>query len=706
MSKVFILINVIIIFLFNQFIKLSANDDTYINSSNIIYNEKENIVELAEDSKINYKNTNVLIDKGIIDYNKNEFEVFGNFYLYEDLNILSGKNLKGNTNLNIFTANDVSFIYNDDLKIDSNNLNREDNYIYFYNNFLTPCELEGFFNCPTWSLRIDETKYDIEKDKFTHFDTFLQIADYKVFYLPYFTHYGVKAPRQKGFLSPIIEFTIGGDPGIVTPYYLPLNISSDIMVQPKIYLDENFNILNKYEIETIYNNKSEGGLTQIEIENTKKNNSSNLNSTLRFKTKNTINRNKIISASGLFTNSISTTRSNNEDPISFENIYLRYENYNLISKDDYFKTELSSVESFNTTGDDSVPISTNIIYINNFNLNNANYINELDMTILDRKDSSVDPSKSFKLNLKNDLLKNYYTNNLKSYYKIQLLNSYGNFEFDNDSSKNNNSIKSSVILSSDLFFHNYKNITPRLKFILPLQIKNSDKTINEDSRSITFNYQNQYSENRLFGSDLFDSSPRMVYGLENNINLFDQNFSFNLNQSYDFRSNSSYNDLVNQKSNFSDYSLESKVIYKNILFEIDTRLSQKDFSKKEMNYSINLDNPIMINIAYNETQRDAFKSLSNETQSIDILISKNINDNLKLNYLSNLDVKNNYDPYKSSLQMSLFDECSQLDLTYSNTRFNDNYNTKPKETISLSFKMDYLGFFGYEETTNLFFKSQ
>ena len=74
-----------------------------------------------------------------------------------------------------------------------------------------------------------------------------------------------------------------------------------------------------------------------------------------------------------------------------------------------------------------------------------------------------------------------------------------------------------------------------------------------------------------------------------------------------------------------------------------------------------------------------------------------------MSYLSNLDVKSNYDPYKSSLQISLLDECSQFDLIYTNTRFNDNYNTKPKETISLSFRMDYLGFFGYEQTTDLFF---
>ena len=117
-------------FLFNYVIRLSANDDTYINSSNIIYNEKQNVVELAENSKINYKDTNILIDRGMIDYNKNEIEVFGNFYLYQELNILSGENLIGNTSLDSFTASNVSFIYNDDLKIDSDNMKREDNWIF------------------------------------------------------------------------------------------------------------------------------------------------------------------------------------------------------------------------------------------------------------------------------------------------------------------------------------------------------------------------------------------------------------------------------------------------------------------------------------------------------------------------------------------------------------------------------------------------
>ena len=41
MNKIFISIFLILLILFNQVIRLSANDDTYINSSNITYNEKK-----------------------------------------------------------------------------------------------------------------------------------------------------------------------------------------------------------------------------------------------------------------------------------------------------------------------------------------------------------------------------------------------------------------------------------------------------------------------------------------------------------------------------------------------------------------------------------------------------------------------------------------------------------------------------------------
>ena len=77
-----------------------------------------------------------------------------------------------------------------------------------------------------------------------------------------------------------------------------------------------------------------------------------------------------------------------------------------------------------------------------------------------------------------------------------LLNEY---YFNKDENLNHNSYKSNISLSSDLNIRNSDLFSPRIKIILPLQLRNSNKNINEDSEAITFNYQNQYSENRFFG---------------------------------------------------------------------------------------------------------------------------------------------------------------------------------------------------------------
>jgi len=705
MNKIFLFIFSIFIISFNQILRLSANDDTYINSSNITYNERENIIELAENSKINFENTNILLDRGIIDYDKDVFEVFGNFYLYENLTILSGQNLKGNTDLNTFTADNVSYIYNDDLKVDSEKLDRDNNLLYFYNNFLTPCELEGYFNCPTWSIRINKTQYDIKEDKFIHFDSFLQIADYKVFYLPYFSHYGSKAPRKKGVLIPTVEFTVGGAAGLIIPYYIPLNQNTDILFRPKIYFGDNLDFLEKYELSTLIENRGSGGNTSIKINNINNSGSEYPNSSIRIESKQILNRNSVVSASGLLTNSISTTRSINEEPIAFEDLYFRVEKYNYFTKDDYLKTELSTIESFESSSTNSIPLSPSLNYMNSFYINDYSISNDIGLIILKRDNSSSTiPSESLKINFNNELTNTYKSLNFTSFNKLYVSNSYSDYYFNHEKSLNDNSYKSYINISSELYSDIIKFSSPRIKFILPMQLENTNKTINEDSQSITFNYQNQFSENRFYGSDLYDTSPRVVYGFENSFYFNEKIFDFNINQSFETNAKNSYSDKINQKSNFSDYALETTLNAHNILFKIDTRLDEKNLSKKEMNYSLNFENFIDFSLNYNETQSEAFKYLSNDTQSITLDISKKINENINLSFNSNLDVKNDYSPYKSLIELSLFDECSQLDIGYTNTRYNDNFNTKPEETISITFSMDYLGFFGYEQSTNLFFR--
>ncbi len=704
MSKLFTIF-LILVLMIRYTLFLNANSDTYINTTNIIYDEKKNIIELAENSKININDTNILVDRGIIDYNNDKIKVFGNFYLYQDLNILSGKDLEGDTNLNNFKANDVSYIYNNDLKIDSFEVERSNGLIFFNNNFLTPCELNGYFNCPTWSLKIDKTKYDLDKDQYVHYDTFLQIADYKVFYLPYFSHYGVKAPRQKGFLTPIIEFTIGGDTGIITPYYLPIGVQNDVIFKPKIILDTNFEYTENFSLDTSIKNKNSGGNVSLDIHTENSNNSDNLYTSAKLKGNRTINKYNILSYEALLTNSVSTTRSINDESVSFEDIFIRLDSYDAFYRSDYLKTEISTVEALDATKSGFIPLSPSITYMNQkLTKNKLTFQNEMNFINLKRNNSSVDkPSDSIFLNLNNSLLSSNTYKNINIYNNIELINKFGNYSFRHNSSLNEDVYASNLILSSEAFFKFNHNITPRLKFVKNLDLV-SDNIINEDSKALAFNYQNQFSDSRFYGYDLADNTTRLIYGVENNFELFEKEVGLNLNQSYDFDTNTNYTDQINQSSNLSDIAIEAKTTVDNLLFKIDARLDKSQYEKKEMNYSINYLNDFEINLDFNETDANSFKNLSSDTQSLKMEVGKKINENIHLSMNSNMDLKNDYSPFTQSFKISLMDECSRLEISYLDERFNDNYNTQPSETVSISFYMDYLGFFGYEQKSNLFFE--
>ena len=121
-----------------------------------------------------------------------------------------------------------------------------------------------------------------------------------------------------------------------------------------------------------------------------------------------------------------------------------------------------------------------------------------------------------------------------------------------------------------------------------------------------------------------------------------------------------------------------------------------------MNYSLSVTEPLNFNLNYHETDKEAYEIVSNDTKSLIMGISKGINDNLEISFNTNLDLKNNYSPFSEKLTLSLFDECSRLEVSYSNRRFNDNYNTTPEEKISLNFYMDYLDFFSYSLNNNVF----
>ena len=123
-----------------------------------------------------------------------------------------------------------------------------------------------------------------------------------------------------------------------------------------------------------------------------------------------------------------------------------------------------------------------------------------------------------------------------------------------------------------------------------------------------------------------------------------------------------------------------------------------------MNVKFEIHNTLKITLNYHETQKNAYAENSNDTEYLGISLEKEVLNNFIFSYNSNVDLKNNFSSYYDSLGVKIFDDCSQLNIQYSNKRYNDDYNTSPEELFSINFSMDYLGFFGYQQSTDLFFQ--
>ena len=117
-------------------------------------------------------------------------------------------------------------------------------------------------------------------------------------------------------------------------------------------------------------------------------------------------------------------------------------------------------------------------------------------------------------------------------------------------------------------------------------------------------------------------------------------FDFKINQSYDFNENSNYASKINQDTHFSDYAVEFSTSVNKINFQADARLGNTELEKKEVNYSLGFNRkPINFNMNYHETESDAYENYSNDTKSLNIGISAEINENISFSYGTNMDLK-------------------------------------------------------------------
>lgn len=701
---------------FSEEIDLTKDDVTYINSKNIFFDNEENKVILGKDSYINNDEVTIVANGGNIDFKNDKINIENKFYILQLNEIFSGKNLKSDTNFVEATAEDVSYIINKDFKIQSSNLIKSNNKINLYNNYVTPCKINGIFNCPTWSLSVKKTVYDQITDKYDHYNTFLRIADVTMFYIPYFSHYGQKAERKAGFLTPSFDILSidSGEFNITSPYYLPLNDQADILFTPTFFP----NSTDKFNLVSEYNLLSRSGSTNIilnnKIDNTKSSGKTIYNS-LGINDTTVINKESFVKTKLNFTNNISEYKDNSEEtnPI-IDNILVSYNKYSTLYEKDFAEIKFNSITSFKAEDQSTTPNSLPTMKYYNF-VNKNFYGNDLyirNKFIFENfyRNSSLS-------GLPNNIINIGANNNFKSrinFNYFNIINSFSNiFRYNNVNYFNENEREGEQyffgqIVSSEInkvFNLGSRNILePKIKLTFTNDFRNNDINYNEDSESISFDYNSIFTGNRMNGYNKSDDDFRLAYGLEYR-NRQKNNFVdfINIGQTYNFNNKNEYLDKIKDDGNFSDYLLDTNFSLNELSFSNKVRADNRNYGIKEIFSELSIDNEDQkISIFFNKTDDDSFVD-SNESQNLGVSFSKKISDFANVNYSSSFDVLNNYQPYSQRLGLKLFDDCSILDIVYENSRYNDLNNTKPKETISFRYTMEYLGFFSYNQNFNSVF---
>ena len=699
-----------------QFNAEQISNEIYVNSKNLNYDKKTNTINLGKNSLINYQSASIKTDEGLIDLKGKKIYIDGNFYLNYSTDIMKGIFLKADLNFKEGSAKNVNYILNKKIKINAELLNKVSDTLTFYDSFITPCDLKGFFDCPTWSLKVKKTKYNIEDDYFEHFSTFVQVADKKIFYLPYVSHYGSKAPRQKGFLTPTAQITNDNfGANLTTPYYLPINESTDIKVTPTFYLGQN--ITKYFENNIEYRKKlSEGdmNITFYNYYDRKTVNQIKKGYSFTASTQLNLNNNNNIDANINYTSNISKYKSKNNTKAASLNSTITLNTYNTLKNNDLLISKISGSKALDGTLNTSNPYELpSFKYFNYMNFkNNLILNNEIKIDIISRN-TSLDylPNRIIRASLLNKFQKNIYMNrNFKLINKLIFDNTLISVD---EGNKNTNVISGSsnelgTYVSSELNkiykFSEKIKIKPRAKIIISGITKTKNNNVNDNSQSLSLNYNNIFEENRYFGTDKKEDGSRIALALEQKLRLTNQiNLELNYGRIYNFDKKVKILEDINQKSKISDHLTEISFNYKNAQIKYNSRLDEKDFNIKEdvLSYKIeNNKNSLILNKSL--TSDKAFIN-SDSSHFMTTEYTRKINKNTNLKYVSEINVGDNNKIYSEEYKIEFFDNCSELNLVYSVDNYNDGKDLKPNKTLSITYELDFLSGFTDEQRMNSIF---
>lgn len=112
-------------------------------------------------------------------------------------------------------------------------------YTIAENGRYSPCRTCDEDNSPLWSLRGSEIRHDSQREIIEYYDTFFEVKDIPVMYLPYFRTPAPTKKRDSGILTPAYGTRSGLKTYMSVPYYHVLSPYSDVTITPTYFSEIN-----------------------------------------------------------------------------------------------------------------------------------------------------------------------------------------------------------------------------------------------------------------------------------------------------------------------------------------------------------------------------------------------------------------------------------------------------------------------------------
>ena len=499
----------------------------FIESDEIIYDLKKQLILSKSKSKIKFFNDN-LLKSDFISYNLlSEILKLENLILIDEIgnetNLenaylnLKTKNLLGKDV--VINLNNQNFNKENNPRLKGKSIIKDDNLTVINKSVFTTCKIRKD-KCPPWHFTAEKIIHNKDKKIMQYENFWLNIYDKPIIYFPKFFHPDPSVKRQSGFLIPKFQSSTAQGTSFNLPYFKVISDNKDLTITPRIYAEKKLLIQNEYRQAnkdsdfisdfSILKDDNKDSNTHI-FANLKKNlfnstfDETNLdiqvqsvnNDTYlkKYKLDSPLINNETTLQSGIKLNA-------QKEDLKFEVDFRVYEDLNKADTDryEYIYPNYRLTKKFNIS--DHLPGELNFITsgyskTTKTNVHEKMMINDL---VLELKEKI---SKNGVLNNSSFFLKNINTDAKNSSSLKE--------EFDTQAYtllKNDTSFP--LLKETDDFSH---LLNPKLTFMF--SPTNSKNYRNDDKR---LSIQNIYNQNRIGSDTSFESGTSFTYGLDYEIN--------------------------------------------------------------------------------------------------------------------------------------------------------------------------------------------